>query len=94
MLDRPEVTSDPVAVRFVGDTNQPFVPFEPLRSSPTDGETVSTLAVEVPIVELSPYEDNAQKEKLLLPSFKGTLQLLPEQAKTCPLSEPSIARMV
>ena len=43
-LNKPEVESEPVAVRVVGETNQPFVPFEPLMSSPTFGETVSTFA--------------------------------------------------
>ena len=54
MFDKPDVESEPAAETVVRETNQPFVPFEPLRSSPTDGETVSTLAEAVPIVELSP----------------------------------------
>jgi hypothetical protein len=51
------------------------------------------LALTAPIVELSPYDDNAQKVKLLLPSFSGTLQVEFEQAKVCPLREPSMARI-
>src|SRR3990172_7761095 len=57
---RPEVESEPVVDNVTGETNQPFVPFEPLISSPMLGGTVSTIAESVPIVELSPQEERAK----------------------------------
>ena len=48
----------------------------------------------MPIRELSPKEESAQYEKLLLPWFKGKLQLEFIHAKVCPLKEPSIAKML
>ena len=92
-LDKPEVESEPVAVTTTGETYQLFRPFDPLTSKPTSGETVSALAVKLPISELSPHDDNAQKVKLLSPSFNGMAQLEPEQPKVCPFNEPSIAKM-
>lgn len=93
-LDNPDVESEPMAVTVVEETYQVFVPFEPMTSRPTFGDIVSTLAERVPISELSPYEDNAQKVRSLLPSFKGTSQAEPEQANACPFNEPSTARML
>ena len=69
-------------------------PLEPLTPMLTFGTTVSTLAVNVPSMELSPNDESAQKVKALLPSFNGTLQFAPEQLKGCPFSVPSIAVML
>ena len=93
-LDKPEVESEPVAVREVGETYQPFDPLVVVMFKPNVGRTVSTFAEKVPMLELSPHEDKAQKVKSLFPSFKDTLQLSPEQAKVCPFNEPSTARML
>ena len=94
MLDSPEVESEPVAVREAGETYQPFSPFEALMSNPSVGGIVSTFAEKEPITELSPQDESAQKVRVLFPSFNGTLQFDPEQAKICPLTDPSMARML
>ena len=64
-LDKPEVESEPMAVIVAGETYQPFDPLAAIMSKLRAGETVSTFAEKVPICELSPHEDNAQKEKIV-----------------------------
>ena len=92
-LANPEVASEALPLKETGVRYQPFDPAVPLNVPVIVGCCESTLAFTVPIVELSPYDDNAQKVKLLLPSFSGTLQVEFEQAKVCPLLEPSMARI-
>ena len=92
-LDKPDVESEPVAVTDVWETYQPFVPFEALMSNPSVGGIVSTSAERDPISEVSPQDESAQKVNSLFPSPSGILQVSPEHAKYCPLSEPSMARM-
>ena len=93
-LDNPEVESEPVAVTEAWETYQPFVPFEALISNPSVGGMVSTWAEKTSISELSPHEESAQKVKSFVPSFNGMLQFASGQVKVCPLSEPSMARML
>src|SRR5512145_3279110 len=85
-----------VAETSMSDLYQPLCPLVPVTLSPTSGGTVSTRALWLPINELSPHDDNAQKLKLLSPSPIGMLQLVAFgwQAKLSPFRVPSISRMV
>ena len=94
MVAMPEVASDINVLRVTELRYQPFEPAVPVRVPVILGGWVSTLAVNVPITELSPNEESAQYAKLFGPWFKGTLQLEFMQAKVCPFRVPSIAKML
>src|SRR5215207_5038547 len=93
-LAKPEVVSEAIPLKLTGLTYQPLEPDVPLNVPVILGSWLSTLAASVPIVELSPHDESAQKARLLLPSLNGILQSDPEQAKVIPFSEPSRARIL
>ena len=59
-LASPEVESEAEPLKETGLRYQPFEPVVPLNAPVMVGSCESTLAVNVPIVELSPQEESAQ----------------------------------
>ena len=90
-LANPEVASEAAPLKETGLRYQPFNPVVPLNVPVIFGSWVSTFVLNVPIMELSPQEESAQYVSVLVPSFKGTLQLEFAHAKVCPFKEPSSA---
>src|SRR5829696_6834352 len=92
-LARPDVASEAELLSVTGLRYQLFCPIVPLKVPLIVGGCESTFAERDPISELSRKEESAQYMKLLLPWFRGTLQLELIHAKFCPFSRPSIAKM-
>src|SRR3989304_7614051 len=57
------------------------------------GACESSMPLAVPIRDVSPQEEIAQKVKSFMPSESGTAQASPGQAKDSPLRVPSSARI-
>lgn len=90
----PEVASPAEAEALTVDMYQPPSPVTPESAPLTCGGWVSIPPLAEPILDESPHDESAQKEKSLFPSESGTEHEEPEHAKETPLRVPSISRML